>query len=107
MIIQVICVILVSFIVYRQGIRYLFKSRIMDNNKKADHFAYTAFMITGVIVGSYFTLSFLHNWFPATPVYLQIIVTFVSCILIGEGMYHRNKNLIYKIISFEEKKEKK
>lgn len=29
MIIQVICVILVSFIVYRQGIRYLFKSRIM------------------------------------------------------------------------------
>jgi len=78
----------------------------MDNNKKADLFAYSAFMLTGLILGSYFMLSLIRYWYPEAPLYVQIVVTFASCIVIGEVMYHRNKNMIYKIISYKGNDEK-
>jgi uncharacterized membrane protein YfcA len=99
MIIQVIFVIFVAYYMYRQGIRQLFKSRIDNNNATSDHLAYMFFMIAGLITGSFFTLYLLSLWLDYATIMVQIILSTVASIIIGEYMYIKNRNLIYKIIT--------
>jgi uncharacterized protein YacL len=106
MIIQVMCVILISYLMYRQGMRQLFKSRIMDS-RKADHIAYSLFMLTGLVLGSFFSISLILMWMESSHRAIQIIVSVITSISIGEWLYLRNKHLIYKMISPQSKDSKK
>jgi hypothetical protein len=106
MIIQVMCVILVSYVTYRQGMRQLFKSRIMDS-RKADHIAYSLFMLTGLFIGTFFSISLILTWMESSQMGIQIIVAAITSISIGEWLYLRNKHLVYKMISPQSKETKK
>jgi Zn-dependent protease with chaperone function len=106
MIIEVLCVIFISYLMYRQGMRQLFKSRILEN-RKADHIAYSLFMLSGLLLGSYFSLSLIFLWTESTHEGIQIVVAFITSISAGEWMYLRNKHLVYKMISPQSKDSKK
>jgi len=98
MFIEIVCVLFLSYMMYRQGIRQLFKSRLFSS-LKADHVAYMFFMLAGLSLGTLSTLSIIYNWRPETSINAQIILAGLTSILLGEWMYRRNKNLIYKLIS--------
>jgi hypothetical protein len=106
MIIQVLFVLFISYLIYRQGLRSLFKSRISENIN-SDHIAYGCFMLTGLIMGSYLTLYAISEWMSPLSVIPHIAIISCVSILLGEGLYHRNKYLIYKIISPQTKEPNK
>lgn len=106
MIIQVMCVILISYLIYRQGMRQLFKSRIMES-RRADHIAYSLFMLAGLILGTFFSISLILMWMDSTHRGIQIIVSVITSISIGEWLYLRNKHLVYKMIAPQSKNSKK
>ena len=60
-------------------------------------------MLAGLITGSFFTLYILSLWVDHATIIVQIILSTVASIIIGEYMYLRNKNLIYKIITPQSK----
>jgi hypothetical protein len=102
MIIEAICVMFLSYIFYRQGIRQLFKSRIFQSNR-ADHVAYALFMISGLFLGSLFCLSILFLWFPETPLAFIVLFSSVTSIISGEWMYRKNKRIIEKTVKTDQK----
>jgi uncharacterized membrane protein len=105
MIIQVMCVIMLSYLMYRQAMRQLFKSRIL-NNMKADHVAYALFMLSGLLLGSFFSLSLIPMWPDSVHSIVQIGVSFICSIFIGEWLYNRNRYLVHKMIAPQTKEKK-
>lgn len=101
MIIEVIFVMLLAYLFYRQGIRQLFKSRIL-NSSKADFFAYAFFMLAGLLLGTLSSLSIMLLWTQFFIPVVQIVTSSLSSIIIGEWMYRRNKYIIQKTVPQKE-----
>lgn len=99
--IEVILMMLMAYLFYRQGIRQLFKSRIFNSNK-ADFIAYAFFMFAGLLLGTLSSLSVMLLWKEYFIPLVQIIMSSLASIVIGEWMYLRNKYIIQKTVPSKE-----
>ncbi|GAA0360607.1 hypothetical protein [Bacillus horti] len=97
MVIEVICIMFLSYLFYRQGIRQLFKSRLLKD-MKADFFAYSFLMITGLLLGTLSSFAVLWLLVEVYHPVLQVVVASLCSIFIGEFLYRRNKYLIKKTL---------
>ena len=89
--------VLLSILFYRLGIKNLFRSKILAD-QKADLFAYGALMLSGVIIAQYLTIEFIPYLFQPSYWELVFIATLTS-ILTGEYVYNRNYRIIKRVLN--------
>jgi len=90
-----------SYLFYLQGIRFLFKSKILSN-KYAEHIAYIFLMLSGVSVGEFLTLTIFPSFFTLSKWELIILATIIS-IITGEFTYRRYRKLVKRVVITEKK----
>jgi hypothetical protein len=91
-------VVVVSYLLYKQGLKQLFRRKIIEQSKRSSHSAYFFFMLAGLLLGSFFCFYIFKQWTPQLKLELQILLTTGVSILIGELMYWRNNHMIQQII---------
>ncbi|GBF11703.1 hypothetical protein [Tepidibacillus sp. HK-1] len=91
-----------SYLFYRQGIRYLFKSRLLSDNR-SEHFAYIFLMLSGVALGEYLSLTVIESLFNYLTTWEMIVITTFVSISSGEYVYYRNNKLVQRVVMNEKK----
>lgn len=92
-------VIGLSYIFYIEGLRLLFRSKLLSN-KNASLYAYILLMLSGVTISEYLSLKYLPYFFELSKVELILSTTIIS-IVAGELIYFRNYKLVKKIVARE------
>ena len=86
-----------SIAFYRIGYRLMLKNRIF-NETKNEFLSYASFMMSGVVVGEYFSIKWIPLFFHISNFELILFTTIIS-IFLGEVIYYRNLRLMSRIIT--------
>lgn len=95
-------VVLVAYLCYQRGSKYMLKARVLDKQTSTLN-AYALFMTAGMVLGEYIGLTLAYQYAPESMT-IHIASGAFCSILLGESFYLYNKRLVRKIPTMEQRK---